>query len=124
MLRSIVASGGFACMNAYGGFVGDELKGFLGFTPLRNPKIAHKGVLWGMYVQPEARGSGLAEAMVEAALDYARGHVEQVLISVIADNGRACRFYERMGFERYGSEPRALKIGGEYYDEEFRVKML
>jgi len=108
----------------FGGFVDGELAGFLGFTPLRNPKIAHKGVMWGMFVQPTARGTGLAKAMVEAALDYARGHVEQVLISVITDNGRARRFYEKMGFEPYGVEPRALKIAGKYYDEEFRVKML
>ena len=108
----------------FGGFAGDSLKGFLGFTPLRNPKIAHKGILWGMYIKPDTRGTGLAEAMIEAALAYARGHVEQVLISVIADNKRARRFYEKMGFEPYGVEPRALKIGGKYYDEEFRVKIL
>ncbi len=108
----------------FGGFAGGQLQGFLGFTPLRNPKIAHKGVLWGMYVQPAARGTGLAAAMVEAALDHARQHVEQVLISVIADNTRARRFYEKMGFESYGVEPRALKIGGKYFDEEFRVKIL
>lgn len=108
----------------FGGFVNDDLQGFLGFTPLRNPKIAHKGVLWGMYVAPGARGTGLAAAMVGAALDHARDHVEQVLISVIADNARARRFYDRMGFEVYGVEPRALKIGGKYYDEEFRIKKL
>lgn len=108
----------------FGGFVGDSLEGFLGFTPLRNPKIAHKGILWGMYIKPDTRGTGLAEAMIEAALAYARDHVEQVLISVIADNKRARRFYEKMGFEPYGVEPRALKIGGKYYDEEFRVKIL
>ena len=108
----------------FGGFMDGELAGFLGFTPLRNPKIAHKGGMWGMYVRPSARGSGLARAMVEAALDDARGKVEQVLISVITDNARARRFYEKMGFEPYGVEPRALKIGGKYYDEEFRVKML
>lgn len=108
----------------FGGFVDGELAGFLGFTPLRNPKIAHKGLMWGMYVRPSARGSGLARAMVETALDYARGQVEQVLISVITDNARARRFYEKMGFEPYGVEPRALKIGGKYYDEEFRVKLL
>lgn len=108
----------------FGGFVGDELKGFLGFTPLRNPKISHKGVMWGMFVQPDARGTGLAAAMVQAVLDYASDHVEQVLISVIADNQRARRFYEKMGFQPYGVEPRALKIGGKYYDEEFRVRML
>jgi len=108
----------------FGGFVDGKLEGFLGFTALRNPKIAHKGVLWGMFVRPTARGTGLAKAMIETALDHARGKVEQVLVSVISDNARARRFYEKMGFEPYGVEPRALKIAGKYYDEEFRVKML
>lgn len=108
----------------FGGFVGDDLQGFVGFTPFRNPKIAHKGVLWGMYVRPDGRGTGLAKTLLNAAFDYARDHVEQVVISVIADNKRALRFYEKMGFELYGTEPRALKMGGKYYDEEFRVKFL
>lgn len=108
----------------FGGFMDGELRGILGFSPLRNPKISHKGILWGMFVQPEARGTGLAKAMVEAALDHARGRVEQVLISVITDNERARRFYEKMGFEAYGVEPRALKMNDKYFDEEFRVKFL
>lgn len=108
----------------FGGFQDDALQGFLGFSPLRNPKIAHKGILWGMYVRKAARGRGVAEAMVNAALDHAKGHVEQVLISVITDNERARRFYQKMGFQQYGVEPRALKIGGKYYDEEFRVRFL
>jgi len=108
----------------FGGFMDGELRGILGFSPLRNPKIAHKGILWGMFVQPEGRGTGLAQAMVEAALEHARGKVEQVLISVITTNERAQRFYEKMGFEAYGVEPRALKMGGKYFDEEFRVKFL
>lgn len=108
----------------FGGFVGDELCGFVGFYPLTNPKISHKGLMWGMYVTEAARGTGLAEAMVEAVVDYARDKVEQILLSVIEDNERAKRFYEKMGFEPYGLERRALKIGERYYDEEFRVKFL
>lgn len=108
----------------FGGFIGGQLCGFVGFFPLKNPKISHKGLLWGMYVKEDARGSGLAEKMVEAVVEHARGEVEQVLISVIADNDRARRFYEKMGFEPYGLERRALKIGERYYDEEFRVKFL
>jgi ribosomal protein S18 acetylase RimI-like enzyme len=108
----------------FGGFVGPRLAGFVGFYPLHNPKIDHKGVLWGMYVREDARGSGLAELMIEAVLDYAKDHVEQVVLSVIASNERAVRFYEKMGFERYGFEKRALHIGDRYFDEEFRVRFL
>jgi len=104
----------------FGGFVDSELCGFVGFYPLKNPKISHKGLLWGMYVKETARGTGLAEAMVE----HAKGKVEQILLSVIEENERARRFYEKMGFEPYGLEPRALKIGNRYLGEEFRVRFL
>ncbi len=108
----------------FGGFLDGKLRGFVGFFPLKNPKISHKGLMWGMYVDEDARGSGLAQAMVEAVVEHARGQVEQLLLSVIADNARARRFYEKMGFEPYGTEHRALKIGDRYFDEEFRVKFL
>jgi ribosomal protein S18 acetylase RimI-like enzyme len=108
----------------FGGFVGPRLMGFVGFYPLHNPKIDHKGVLWGMYVREDARGSGLAQSMIETVLDYAKNHVEQVVLSVISSNERAVRFYEKMGFQRYGFEKRALHIGDRYFDEEFRVRFL
>ena len=108
----------------FGGFLDGELCGFVGFFALKNAKIKHKGLMWGMYVKERARGSGLAGKMVEAVVDHARDEVEQLLCSVIADNERASRFYEKMGFELYGTERRALKLGERYYDEEFRVKFL
>ena len=108
----------------FGGFVDGVLAGTVGFLPLKNPKISHKGLMWGMYVKDAARGTGLAEAMVEAVIDHARDQVEQILISVIVDNERALHFYDKMGFERYGLERRALKIGDRYYDEEFRIRFL
>lgn len=108
----------------FGGFVDSRLMGFVGFYPLHNPKISHKGVLWGMYVREDARGTGLAQAMVEAVLDFAKDNVEQVVLSVITANKRARHFYEKMGFERYGLEKRALCIDEQYYDEEFMVRFL
>lgn len=108
----------------FGGFSDGALCGFVGFYPLKNPKISHKGLLWGMYVKEAARGTGLAEAMVEAVVEHAKGKVEQILLSVIEDNERGRRFYEKMGFEPYGLEPRALKIGERYLGEEFRVRFL
>ena len=46
----------------FGGFVGDRLVGVAGFYSFEDTKSAHKGVLWGMYVTPETRGSKLATA--------------------------------------------------------------
>jgi RimJ/RimL family protein N-acetyltransferase len=108
----------------FGGFRDGELCGFVGFYRLKNPKVKHKGILWGMYGKEAARGTGLADAIVETVVEHARGRVEQLLLSIITGNERAGRFYEKMGFETYGLEPRALKIGDKYYDEEFRVKFL
>jgi GNAT superfamily N-acetyltransferase len=83
-----------------------------------------QGILWGMYVKEEARGTGLADAIIETVIAHAHDRVEQLLLSIITDNERARGFYGKMGFEPYGLEPRALKIGDRYYDEEFRVKFL
>ena len=50
----------------FGGFVRGRLLGIVGFYPLEGTKLAHKGVLWGMYIWPEARGTGLATALVDS----------------------------------------------------------
>src|SRR5690242_16058070 len=62
----------------FGGFIGDRLVGVAGFYSHSGPKERHKGVLWGMYVKTEARGTGLATTLVEMLLEHARSYVEQV----------------------------------------------
>ena len=86
--------------------------------------MSHKGFLWGMYLKPEARGSGLAAILVERLLEYASQEVEQVQLTVVASNPRAIRFYERMGFVAYGLEKEALKDKDTYFDEVLMVKFL
>jgi RimJ/RimL family protein N-acetyltransferase len=108
----------------FGGFAGDRLVGVAGFYSFEDTKSRHKGVLWGMYIKPEARGSGLATALVETLLEHADKVVEQVQLTVVADNPRARRFHQRMGFVEYGLEERALKYNGAYFDEVLMVKFL
>jgi RimJ/RimL family protein N-acetyltransferase len=108
----------------FGGFAGDDLMGVAGFYALEGTKLKHKGILWGMYVRPEARGSGLATALVENLIRYAHAEVEQVQLTVVSSNPRARRFYERMGFLEYGLEEKALKYNGIYFDEVLMVKFL
>ncbi len=47
--------------------------------------------------------------------------LEQILISVAASQTAACALYESLGFLKYGTEPRALKIGSEYVDEHHMI---
>jgi ribosomal protein S18 acetylase RimI-like enzyme len=108
----------------FGGFVGDRLVGVAGFYSLEDTKSRHKAILWGMYVTPEARGSGLATALVETLLEQAGKEVEQIQLTVVSNNPRARRFYQRMGFVEYGLEEKALKYKGEYFDEFLMVKFL
>jgi len=80
-------------------------------------KLRHKGVLWGMYVRPEARRSGLGAALVERVVEHARTVVEELCLTVVTSNDAACRLYGKAGFKPYGLERRAMKVGGEYHDE-------
>jgi len=94
-----------------------DLRGVVGFYVLDSAKQRHKGVLWGMFVEPEARGTGLAPSLVARVLEHAVQTVEEVRLTVVATNTAAVRLYERAGFEQYGLERRALKIGHDYHDE-------
>ena len=94
-----------------------KILGVAGFAVRDGEKEAHKGLLWGMYVRPDARGAGVARRLVEAVIAYARPHVELIQLSVVVGNEQARRLYARLGFVEYGIERNSLKHGGRYYDE-------
>ena len=108
----------------FGAFQDGQLMGLAAFKALKSPKARHKGILWGMYLRESARGSGLGQALVERVIEHARSQVELVHLTVVTSNERALRFYKGLGFESFGTERKALKIGAEYYDEEFLVRYL
>jgi GNAT superfamily N-acetyltransferase len=58
-----------------------------------------QGHVVGVFVRPEERGSGLTEVLFDAALEWswAQG-LERVRLIVHEENGRAQRFYRRVGF--------------------------
>jgi RimJ/RimL family protein N-acetyltransferase len=101
----------------FGAFRGAELLGIAGFAFREGAKEAHKGLLWGMYVRPDARKSGVGGRLVEAVIDFARQHVEILQLNVVSDNEPARRLYARLGFVEYGLEKDSLKYRGIYYDE-------
>jgi RimJ/RimL family protein N-acetyltransferase len=101
-----------------------KILGVAGFAIRPEEKEAHKGLLWGMYVRPDARGAGLARRLVDAVIAHARSHVELIQLSVVVGNEQARRLYARLGFVEYGIEKNSLKYCGRYYDEILMAKEL
>jgi ribosomal protein S18 acetylase RimI-like enzyme len=102
---------------SFGGFIDGKLSGMVVFSRPSRPKLAHTGDIGAMYVRDSARGTGLADALMTALLDHASQVVEQVQLTVNAENARAIKFYERHGFREIGRIPRSLHVGGHYYDD-------
>lgn len=101
------------------------LAGVAAFAVPDAPKLRHKGVLWGMYVRPASRGTGLASALVARVLEHARAvPVEEVRLSVVASNAAAVRLYRSAGFAAYGRERRALRVGDAFHDEVLMARRL
>jgi len=102
----------------FGGWIDSSpLLGVAGFYVPGTAKQRHKGILWGMYVRPDARGTGLAASLLQRVIEQARPLVEGIRLTVMASNAAAHRLYSAAGFEPYGLERRALKVGGDYYDD-------
>jgi ribosomal protein S18 acetylase RimI-like enzyme len=70
-----------------------------------------------MYVRDVFKGKGVGDALLQALLDHAVTCVEQVALTVTAENARAIRLYERFGFREYGRIPRSIFFEGRYYDD-------
>jgi ribosomal protein S18 acetylase RimI-like enzyme len=105
-----------------GAFRARKLLGIAAFIVQQGDKMAHKGLLVGMYVRPEARRAGLGRRLSEAIIDIARRRVELIQLSVVSDNEAARQMYADLGFLEYGRETNALKDGNRYYDEILMAK--
>jgi len=104
--------------SVFGAFDGDALVATAGLLCSDNPKLAHRGELWGVYVAPEARGRGLGHTVCAAALEHGRTRgLRHVILGVAVENASALALYERLGFVAYGLEPGFLVVDGVAHDE-------
>lgn len=96
-------------------------------TMVRNdlPKTRHAGSIFGVYTHPDWRGTGVADALLDACADYARKLGMRLLrLGVATTNPSAIRLYLRRGFSVYGVEPESLLVDGVYYDELLMARRL
>jgi RimJ/RimL family protein N-acetyltransferase len=108
----------------FGVRVGDRLMAVAGFARPEPLKKRHKGVLWGVYVDEAVRRRGLGRVVVERVIDHARAQVAQLHAAVVTGNEPARRLYRALGFRPYGIEPRGLRVGERYLDQELLMRVL
>jgi len=102
-----------------GAFDGDELVGNVGC--FRPPRIQarHKAGIWGVFVHPDARGRGIARALMGRAIETAQTVMGAELLQLGVNVGipAACALYESLGFVTYGTERDGFRVGGKACDE-------
>lgn len=109
-----------------GAFLDGQLVGNVTLSKETGKKTMHRAWVVGVYVTPAARGKGVAHLLMDKLIQAAResSEIEQLRLGVSTGNSAALNLYRSLGFLKYGTEVRSLKIGDRYIDEELMVKFL
>ena len=108
----------------FGAFDGQTLVGTVGLHRESPRKLAHKAVIWGVYVVPSFRQRGVGRLLLERALDHAATMpgLLQVTLGVNTENTAAIALYESLGFETFGVERGFMLVDGVLHDELHMVR--
>lgn len=107
-----------------GAFENGKMIGMVTFLRDSSVKGGHKGGVYGVYVTPGRRGHGIGRALLEEVIRHAESDpsLEQIMLAVATDQTAAKALYRSLGFESWGTEPRAMKVGAQYVSEEYMVR--
>ncbi|MBP1772140.1 MAG: putative acetyltransferase [Holophagaceae bacterium] len=90
--------------------------GWCDIFPRWAPAVRHCGIL-GMGVLPAYRGRGIGRQLLAACIAKAFSQgITRIELEVRADNQRAIRLYERMGFVQEGRLRQAFRLDGASFD--------
>lgn len=114
----------FQCV--FGVFSGPRLVGMAGLRREPIAKIGHRANVWGVYIAPDARGTGAARRLMEALIAHARTvpQLVQLTLAARSTNEVANALYAKVGFECTGVDRRSICVDGGYVDENRMVLML
>jgi GNAT superfamily N-acetyltransferase len=99
--RSLVKHGHGGQKRTLVAVLDDEVVGYV--TVGRDPGEEEMGFVYLLYVLPEHWGCGVGGALMTAAMDELRDlALPEAVLWVLRENGRARRFYERLGWHADG----------------------
>jgi ribosomal protein S18 acetylase RimI-like enzyme len=102
-----------------GGFAGPRMVAMGALVMQQRLKTSHIGTIYGIYVDPGFRRTGVGRAIMQALIDAGRtAGLLTITLTVSVGNEGARRLYAGLGFEPYGLARRALRIGDRFVDEE------
>jgi ribosomal protein S18 acetylase RimI-like enzyme len=109
-----------------GAWQGSELVGALGCERDMRVKVCHIGHLVGMMVRTDLQGAGIGWHLLEAGIATARRAqgMEMLTLTVTTSNLAAVHLYERAGFMRFGTLPRAIQVDGRYHAKDHMLLTL
>ena len=96
----------------------DKIVGACDFTNRKPIKLRHWGN-FGLSVREEFHRNGIAKALLTELFNWALENktIEMIGLYVHADNHRAIKLYETIGFKQYGVIPSSLRYkNGNYID--------
>jgi ribosomal protein S18 acetylase RimI-like enzyme len=107
----------------YLGAFEESLIGMVRFLREEGAKDRHKGSVTSLYVLPQGRGQGIGKVLMQELIARAKrlAGLEQLHLAVVTTAVVACNLYRSLGFETYGTAPRFLKMGEQYWDEDLMV---
>lgn len=106
-----------------GAFDDNQLVGIATFVQETGVKARHKGHIYGFYVTASHRRKGVGRGLIVSIVERAKqiSSLEQILLAVSSGQDAARQLYRDCGFETYGTEPNALKVGSRYVDQDFMI---
>jgi ribosomal protein S18 acetylase RimI-like enzyme len=102
-----------------GALSGQNLIGIVSFECESRTKSRHKGLIFRMFIHPEAAGQGVGKAMLKHLIVLAKdlGDLRYLYLTVLESNTRAIKLYTSMQFVEFAREPGGVLIGDRYVDE-------
>jgi len=103
-----------------------EAIGMIGFARESEVKRRHSGTIWGVYVQPKHRRTGVGQSLLQSMLSF----VSQIdglyclRLGVNQNNNSAIQLYQANGFVVVGSEPLSMIVDGKVVHEYLMYRQL
>lgn len=99
----------------------DECATLAGYTIVLSRKNSRKWRIYSLATAPEARGKGIAKALMQAVLTNAKtnGYIDSISLEVKCDNAAAITLYRHLGFEVIDVLPEYYSDGSDGYRLQF-----